>query len=287
MTETNTSIEAATQIDVPLRLNGILMNLIVALLAPMFLGVTGGDIDFARMAAVETVNAYRARNRADLIAIAQIIAFGLAALGSLSLSMADDITVSMALRLRGNANACNRSAEQNRRVLAKSLGDESVPQHPEMTAEPETPDVSADYTETGYTETGYTETGCTETGYNDADTFLSATAAQVLAAESLARLQGAEQTAEPGAISPRAQIGTHDMTPNKRHQAMWAIAMVKESGEINDSLPNLSPADREAAILRAAQLSRTAHDLIYRSATPPLSPDSLAGISPPELSGSR
>ncbi|MEA2773627.1 MAG: hypothetical protein QOD93_6589 [Acetobacteraceae bacterium] len=277
MTETNTSIEAATQIDVPLRLNGILMNLIVALLAPMFLGVTGGDIDFARMAAVETVNAYRARNRADLIAIAQIIAFGLAALGSLSLSMADDITVSMALRLRGNANACNRSAEQNRRALAKSLGDESVPQHPEMTAEPETPDVIADYTETGYT----------ETGYNDADTFLSATAAQVLAAESLARLQGAEQTAEPGAISPRAQIGTHDMTPNKRHQAMWAIAMVKESGEINDSLPNLSPADREAAILRAAQLSRTAHDLIYRSATPPLSPDSLAGISPPELSGSR
>jgi hypothetical protein len=282
MTETNTSIEAATQIDVPLRLHGVLMNLIVALLAPMFLGVTGGDIDFARMAAVETVNAYRARNRADLIAIAQIIAFGLAALGSLSLSMADDITVSMALRLRGNANACNRSAEQNRRALAKSLGDESVPQHPEMTAEPETPDVIADYTETGYTETGYTETG-----YNDADTFLSATAAQVLAAESLARLQGAEQTAEPGAISPRAQIGTHDMTPNKRHQAMWAIAMVKESGEINDSLPNLSPADREAAILRAAQLSRTAHDLIYRSATPPLSPDSLAGISPPELSGSR
>jgi hypothetical protein len=277
MTETNTSIEAATQIDVTLRLHGVLMNLIVALLAPMFLGVTGGDIDFARMAAVETVNAYRARNRADLIAIAQIIAFGLAALGSLSLSMADDITVSMALRLRGNANACNRSAEQNRRALAKSLGDESVPQHPEMTAEPETPDVIADYTETGYT----------ETGYNDADTFLSATAAQVLAAESLARLQGAEQTAEPGAISPRAQIGTHDMTPNKRHQAMWAIAMVKESGEINDSLPNLSPADREAAILRAAQLSRTAHDLIYRSATPPLSPDSLAGISPPELSGSR
>jgi hypothetical protein len=277
MTETNASIEAATQIDVPLRLHGVLMNLIVALLAPMFLGVTGGDIDFARMAAVETVNAYRARNRADLIAIAQIIAFGLAALGSLSLSMADDITVSMALRLRGNANACNRSAEQNRRALAKSLGDESVPQHPEMTAEPETPDVIADYTETGYT----------ETGYNDADTFLSATAAQVLAAESLARLQGAEQAAEPGAISPRAQIGTHDMTPNKRHQAMWAIAMVKESGEINDSLPNLSPADREAAILRAAQLSRTAHDLIYRSATPPLSPDSLAGISPPELSGSR
>jgi hypothetical protein len=47
------------------------------------------------MAAIGTVNAYRARNHADLIAIAQIIAFGPAALGSLSLSMADDISLSM------------------------------------------------------------------------------------------------------------------------------------------------------------------------------------------------
>jgi hypothetical protein len=95
----------------------ILMTLIIAFLAPMFLGVSGGNIALARMAAIETITAYRARNHADLIAVAQIIAFGLAALGSLSLSLADDMSVSMALRLRGNANACNRSAEQNRRTL--------------------------------------------------------------------------------------------------------------------------------------------------------------------------
>jgi hypothetical protein len=97
-----------------------LMALIVTLLAPMFLGVTAGDINLARLATWETVNAYQARNQADLIAVAQIIAYGLAALGSLSLSMDDNISVSMALRLRGNANALNRSAEQNRRALAKT-----------------------------------------------------------------------------------------------------------------------------------------------------------------------
>jgi hypothetical protein len=105
----------------------ILLNLIVTLLAPMFLCASDGDIRFARMAAIETINGYRAQNHAGLIAVAQIVAFGLAALGSLSLSMADDISVSMTLRLRGNANALNRSAEQNRRALTKQYVDSAVP----------------------------------------------------------------------------------------------------------------------------------------------------------------
>ena len=104
----------------------ILMNLIVTLLTPMFLGVTA-DIALARMAATETINAYRAQNLADLIAIAQIIAYGLAALGSLSLSMADDLSLSMTLRLRNNANACSRSAEQSRRARGECFGDKPMP----------------------------------------------------------------------------------------------------------------------------------------------------------------
>jgi hypothetical protein len=106
-----------THAGADLTLADILMHLVAIHLAPMFLCVTGGDIDHARMAAIETVNAYRAQTHADLIAIAQIVAFGLGALGSLSLAMNDDISVGMTLRLRGNANACNRSAEQNRRAL--------------------------------------------------------------------------------------------------------------------------------------------------------------------------
>src|ERR1700733_10588796 len=103
MSETTTATEAPN-----LRLHpaDVLMCLLATLLAPMFVCATAGDIVLARMAAIETINDYRTRNHADLIAVAQIIGYGLAALGSLSLSMADDISLSMTLRLRGNANAC-------------------------------------------------------------------------------------------------------------------------------------------------------------------------------------
>ena len=109
------SAEAATAI--PPHPSEILLSLIVAFLTPMFLTASSGNIHYARLAAIETVNAYRAQTQADLIAIAQIVAFGLAALASLSLSMSDNISLPMILRLRANANACNRAAEQNRRAL--------------------------------------------------------------------------------------------------------------------------------------------------------------------------
>jgi hypothetical protein len=86
----------------------------------MFLTSAGGDINYARMAVAETIEAYGVRTLADLIIIAQIVAFGLAALASLSQSMEDDMPLPLALRLRGNANASNRSAEQNRRALKET-----------------------------------------------------------------------------------------------------------------------------------------------------------------------
>ena len=112
-----------------------LLHLIVFLLAPLFLTASDGDIAFARAAALETVNSYQARNSTDLIAIGQIIAYGLAALGSLSLSMADDLSLSMTLRLRGNATALTRAAEQNRRALRQDHADAA----PHRQAAAETP----------------------------------------------------------------------------------------------------------------------------------------------------
>jgi hypothetical protein len=106
-----------TKTEVSLHPGDILLNILAALLAPLFISASNGDIAFARMAAIETINAYRGRNPADLIAVSQIIAFGLTALGSLSRSMADAISLSMMLRLRGNATALHRAAEQNRRSM--------------------------------------------------------------------------------------------------------------------------------------------------------------------------
>jgi hypothetical protein len=95
----------------------LLLTLIITLLTPMFLCAGGPDIALARQAAAETVNAYRARDPVSLFTIAKIIAFEFATLSSLSLSMADDVSLSLTLRLRGNANSMDRAAERNQLAL--------------------------------------------------------------------------------------------------------------------------------------------------------------------------
>ena len=127
----------------------ILLHLIVTLLAPMFLAVCCGNLDFARMAVLETVNAYRARGHVDLIAVAQIVAHGLASVSSACLSMSDDISLPMTLRLRASANASDRACERNRRALEKNRATPrpdpvfAPDPEPEPAADP-TPDPEAD-----------------------------------------------------------------------------------------------------------------------------------------------
>jgi len=94
-----------------------LVTLILALLTPMFLWSTAGDIRLAHVAAAQTLNEYRIANRLSLFTVAKIIAFDIATLSSLSLSMYEDVSMLLALRLRGNANSLDRSAERNRRRL--------------------------------------------------------------------------------------------------------------------------------------------------------------------------
>jgi hypothetical protein len=93
-----------------------LANLVLALLTPMFLWSTAGDIRLARVAAAQTLNEYRVANRLSLFTVAKIIAFDIATLSSLSLSMYEDVSMLLALRLRGNATSLDRSAERNRRL---------------------------------------------------------------------------------------------------------------------------------------------------------------------------
>jgi hypothetical protein len=224
-----------------------LMNLIVTFLAPIFLGVTNGDLNLARMAAIETVNAYTVRNQSDLVAVAQIVASGLAALSSLCLSMGEDLSLSMILRLRGNAVALNRSAEQNRRVLKQPLPDNPTPYLTVMTPEPPPPQENNDP--------------------DPSDDFLTPEAALLLAAESKTRLsQIAEQTID-SAPTDDPEIA------EKRHNAMWAIALVKESGELAASIPTLVPAERKAVSIRAAALSSAANELLTGPRSPPLLPE--------------
>lgn len=231
---------------------GILIDVIAALLAPMFMGPNCGDISLARTAAIETVNAYRAQNLAELLAAAQIIAFGLAALRSLSLSMTEDVSPPMALRLRGNAIALNRSAEQNRRNLVDNQCVHDGDRPPEAEC-PIPPAANRDPDE--------------QTG---AEPFLSVAAARQLAAEAKDRLSDAERprvlvpVPPPASVSaPAADWTTADKAAaNKRHREIWAIAMVKEAEELSVSIPSLPPTERHAALIRAAALGGTANALL-------------------------
>jgi hypothetical protein len=50
------------------------------------------------------------RHAGELVTISQIVAFALTAIDNLRLSMPDDVSMTMKLRLRGNANALNRAS---------------------------------------------------------------------------------------------------------------------------------------------------------------------------------
>jgi hypothetical protein len=67
---TKTTTRETPQPDRSLATSDFLLTLVVTLLAPVFLGVTAGDIGLARLATLETINDYRARNNADLMAVA-------------------------------------------------------------------------------------------------------------------------------------------------------------------------------------------------------------------------
>jgi hypothetical protein len=236
---------------------GFLMALVVSRLVPMFLGITGGNPALARIAAIETINDYRAQNRASLIAVAQIIAFGLAALGSLSLADADDIQAPMALRLRANANACNRSAEQNRRALQAI--------QPAKPAEPATT-ADADFYDTIFQDPEPAPEPPPEP-----EILLTPAAEELLAAEAAARLQPENQAAGR-APAPKTQPRPASTQPRRAggNQQAWAIAMAKEADRINANIRHLPPAQRQAASLRAQALSSTASALL--GSAPPQPP---------------
>ena len=247
----------------------VLMNLIVTLLAPMFIAVCGGDIEYARMAATETVNGYRSRDHGDLIAIAQIIAYGLAALGSLSLSMADDLTIAMTLRLRGNANALNRSAEQNRRAIRENHRADVAPDHSQASIPAKAPIQAPSALET---------TPDPEQEKFEAEVLARAADTRKLVAYAQSRTQNLKPPAEPAQTATSTTAPATTATPTltstnptaQEIQAMWAAAMADVADEFTAELPNLPPAERAMAANRVAALSHCANELIL--SPPPIRP---------------
>jgi len=106
----------------------VLLNILVTLLTPLFLGgPTGnGDFNLARAAAMEMLRSFRIRNAWDLLTAVQTVGFAMAALGSLGLSMADDLSSAAVLRCRSNANALQRSSDRAQERLDRRAGQPDV-----------------------------------------------------------------------------------------------------------------------------------------------------------------
>ncbi len=213
---------------------GFVMNMIVTLLTPIFLGMAGGDIGLARLAAAETLEDYRLRTQLDAIAVGQIVLNGLAALDSVSRSMAGDLSLEMVLRLRCNGIGLNRVAEQNRRVRratqpadAASFTTVSLPE-PEPETEPEPPAFVA------------------------------------------ANVSPAEPDVEPPAPHPAGPVPACDATPTpmseaaskKQQRRIQVMALVKEVTELKASLRTLPQAEHQDIVTRIADLDSTVYALL-------------------------
>jgi hypothetical protein len=108
MTETNT--DALTEI-------------LPGLLAPLLMSGTVTDPARAHRAAEQAIAQYQAGTQGELLTISQIVAFALTAIDNLRLSMPDDVSLTMKLRLRGNANALNRASLHATKALDKARAD--------------------------------------------------------------------------------------------------------------------------------------------------------------------
>ncbi|WP_428486182.1 hypothetical protein [Rhodopila sp.] len=286
---TTTQTTPATD-DRPFSPADMLMALLINLLAPMFLTDGTSDLRLARMAAMETVNGYRARSGADLLMIVQIVAFGLAALGSLSLSMADDLPLLLILRLRGNAAALNRAAEQNRRALEKSLHAET-PSAPDPAEFDDVDDAMvADVVRQAQTRVADAQARLAEqaaapvtanpVSIDPVAVAAAAAASSAMAASSavVAEPAGPVPSAVPvppagvaGPAHPAAPAAATQPRPTaeQQHRAVWAAAMSQVAGECTASLASLSPAQRRDASIWATALSASATDLLAGAAMPP------------------
>ena len=97
------------------------LNKLVGFLAPLFIDAIAGDAAGARDAAKAMLDSYGARTDRELRLATLAIAFSLGALDALSRAVDRDLSINQVLRLRGNANALNRAAEQNENRLEKLL----------------------------------------------------------------------------------------------------------------------------------------------------------------------
>jgi hypothetical protein len=94
----------------------LFLTVIVALLTPMFIPLTG-DLDRAQLAATAAVRQLQATSGAHLLTIAQFLALNVAVTNTLCLAMNDELDPILAVRLQNSAAALFRCQDKVLRII--------------------------------------------------------------------------------------------------------------------------------------------------------------------------
>nr|WP_294556846.1 hypothetical protein [uncultured Rhodopila sp.] len=262
----------------PASLETNLVNLVIALLTPMFLWATEGDIRLARIAAAQTVTAFGVANDLNLFTVAKIIAFDIAALSSLSLSMYEEISMLLGLRLRGNAVSLDRASARNRAVLEQERRTDKA-----------------------------VETGdAVDAAIAEAQRMVQEAKARVQAAiaPATAPVARAQPKAEPAPAAEPAKVAepvavaaaapeapaAATRTPAQQRQSAWAQAMTMVADEFTAGLKDLPQEERWKKMARIEALTVAAADLASgtaRTAFPGMAAEQTGARTPGLSAGSE
>jgi hypothetical protein len=111
-------------------ITAFVLDRILAFLAPLFLDAAEGNLQAARCAAAETLQAYAARSEQELSLAAQVIAFSLRSLDALARAAAADLDIRTILRLNASAATLHRAAMRAQKELDR-LRAQPVPSQPQ------------------------------------------------------------------------------------------------------------------------------------------------------------
>ena len=246
----------------------VLMQFILGLLTPFLMTGSITDPALARRAAAQAIAAHQAGGPDQPLMLAQIVAFALASLDTLRLSLPPELSLSMKLKLRGNAGALNRASQQAAAALQSRRQATMPPPEVGPPAELAPPEVASP-------------------GEPDpAETLAALKAAR---AELQDRAQAADLPAAAPAAAPATAPAAADLpsaTPAPAPIATpaadreWASAMTDVAADYAAELDAMPPEQRGAHLARIGALTKVA-TLLGRGQAPPLKARLLASTAMP------
>jgi hypothetical protein len=128
---------------VPDQPEDLLRSVVITLLMPLFLPLLN-DVSLARQAAAQALRGLQETIDADLITLAQTVAFGIAVTNTLCLSMAEGLDTKTVLKINTSAASLSRCESRNRGALSGRTARKAPPAAPAKPAPPpETPEEQA------------------------------------------------------------------------------------------------------------------------------------------------